>query len=100
LDNFISNTKKELAVDHYRNAEKNYLRALVDQNVLKRIENDLIKYTKALEWSLNQFHTEHMQNINAIIKNLWREIYTGSGIDYIQIKTSDDKPVQTNSSKN
>lgn len=77
-------------VDHYKNAEKNYLNELVQMEVLKRVENDLIKYTKALEWSLHQFHTEHMQSINSIIKTLWRDIYMGNDIDYIQIKTSDD----------
>jgi len=101
LDNFIISTKKELTVNHYKNAEKNYLHELVQQKILKCVENDLIKYIKALEWSLNQFHTEQIQNINNIIKHLWREIYTGNGIDYIQIRTSDDnKPIQTDSCKN
>lgn len=101
LDNCITITKKELLVDHYKNAEKNYLYELVQQNIFKLVESDLIKYIKALEWSLNQFHTERMRNINILIKHLWTEIYTGDGIDYIQIRTSsDDKPLQFNSCKN
>jgi DNA repair protein RAD50 len=71
----------------------------VNLEILKRVESDLSKYAKALEWALNRFHTDHMQSINTIIKNLWRDIYTGNDIDYIQIKTSDDnKPISTDSS--
>ncbi|VVC25617.1 Hypothetical protein CINCED_3A008104 [Cinara cedri] len=100
LENVIEITKKELAVSHYRNAEKNYLDQKVQLEVLHCVDNDLNKYIKALEWALNRFHSDHMQSINTIIKNLWRDIYTGNDIDYIQIKTSDDnKPISTDSSK-
>lgn len=86
-------------VIHYRNAEKNYLNEKVQLEILHRVENDLVKYIKALEWALNRFHTDHMQSINTIIKKLWRDIYTGNDIDYIEIKTSDDnKPISTDSS--
>lgn len=85
----------------FQNAEKNYLHTKVKSEILNRVENDLSKYIKALEYSLNRFHAEHMLSINSIIKTLWRAIYTGNDIDYIQIKTSDDdKPIQTDSSNN
>lgn len=67
----------------------------VQLEILNRVEKDLIKYINALEYALNRFHTDHMQSINHIIKKLWREIYMGNDIDYIQIKTSDNKPILT-----
>lgn len=83
----------------FKNAENNYLHKKVKSEILNRVENDLTKYIKALEYSLNRFHAEHMQNINTIIKKLWRGIYMGNDIDCIQIKTSDDdKTIQTDSS--
>lgn len=86
-------------VSHYKDAEKNYLRERVKFEILSRVENDLVKYIKALEIALNKFHEDHMQSINSIIKQLWRAIYTGNDIDYIQIKTNDDnKPISTDSS--
>lgn len=86
-------------VEHYRNAEKKFLHEQAKVEIFNRVESDLFKYIKALEWALNRFHTDHMQSINSIIQNLWRDIYTGNDIDYIQIKTSDDnKPISTDSS--
>lgn len=99
LDNVIINIKDELSAIHYKNSDHNYLQKKVELEVLNRVEKDLTKYNKALEWALNRFHSDHMQSINTIIKNLWRDIYTGNDIDYIQIKTSDDnKPISTDSS--
>lgn len=33
------------------------------------------------------FHKERMREINTIIRELWRQIYRGNDIDYIEIKT-------------
>lgn len=86
-------------VSHYKHAEKNYLNELVKLEVLIRVEKDLFKYIKAVEIALSEFHQEHMQNINTIIKQLWRSIYTGNDIDYIQIKTNDGtKPISMDAS--
>lgn len=55
--------------------------------------SDLNSYYKATEWAMLRFHKERMREINAIIRELWRQIYRGSDIDYIEIKT--DVPEQT-----
>jgi hypothetical protein len=55
--------------------------------------NDLNSYYKATEWAMLHFHKEKMREINAIIRELWRQIYRGSDIDYIEIKT--DVPEQS-----
>lgn len=99
LDNTIINITNELMVNRYKNAETNYLNEKVKLEVLNRVEKDLMKYNKAVEIALNKFHQDHMRSINIIIKKLWRSIYTGNDIDYIQISTSDiNKPISTESS--
>jgi len=55
--------------------------------------SDLNSYYKATEWAMLHFHKEKMREINAIIRELWRQIYRGSDIDYIEIKT--DVPEHT-----
>ncbi|XP_029343905.1 DNA repair protein RAD50 isoform X3 [Acyrthosiphon pisum] len=100
LDNIIRHITEELTAIHFKNAENIYLHEKVQLEILNRVEKDLTKYNKALEWAMNRFHKERMQSINTIIKKLWRDIYTGNDIDYIQIKTSsDDKPIQTDTIK-
>lgn len=98
MDNIIATITKELTASNFKNAESKYLHEKVQLEILNRVEKDLTKYIKALECALNRFHTDHMRSINNIIKKLWREIYTGNDIDYIQIKTSDDNKPQTDSS--
>lgn len=93
------NITKELMVNRYKNAENIYLHEKVKLEVLTRVERDLMKYNKAIEIALSKFHGDHMRSINVIIKKLWRSIYTGNDIDYIQISTSDiNKPISIESS--
>lgn len=100
LVNLIASIKKELLVSHYKDSERNYLHELVQLEILKRVEHDLMKYMNVLEKSLNDFHTVHMQSINTLIKQLWRDIYSGNDIEYIYIETAsnDNKPVPINTS--
>ncbi|XP_066259010.1 DNA repair protein RAD50 [Euwallacea similis] len=51
---------------------------------------DLKKYTEALEKSILKFHQERMVQINTAIRELWRNIYKGNDIDYVEIKTVDE----------
>lgn len=88
-------------ISHYKGAEQNYLHELAQVEILNRVERDLMKYMNVLEKSLNDFHAVHMQSINAIIKQLWRNIYSGNDIEYIYIETSsdDNKPLPIITSK-
>lgn len=42
-----------------------------------------------MEWSLMQYHKQRMIQVNSIIKDLWRQIYKGNDIDYIEIRMDD-----------
>lgn len=54
-------------------------------------------YYHATEWAMLHFHKDKMREINTIIRELWRQIYRGSDIDYIEIKT--DVPEQSGKSR-
>jgi DNA repair protein RAD50 len=51
---------------------------------------DLNRYYVAMDWAVMNFHKERMRNINAIIRDLWRRVYTGNDIDTIEIKAEAD----------
>lgn len=57
--------------------------------VQKHVEKDLQKYYSAIDYAMLHFHKDRMNSINTIIRELWRLIYKGNDIDYIEIKTDD-----------
>lgn len=77
----------ELNKAEYKNAVRNYRQAFYEHVVLQKISTDLARYCIALEKTLLKHHSEKMQKINRLIRELWRSIYRGNDIDYIQIKT-------------
>lgn len=83
----IAEAKKELAQPMYANAAKDYKDKFLDYKILEQVIADLAVYAKALDWSMVQYHKEQMIYINETIRDLWRAIYRGNDIDYIEIKT-------------
>ena len=83
----ISDLEKDLAKPENRNAVRNYRRTFYELVVLKKMAKDLGKYYVALDWALMKFHEDKMKKINRLIRELWRSIYRGNDIDYIQIRT-------------
>lgn len=85
----VKRFEKELNEPRYKNAVRNYTTALYQAEVLKQSIEDLNQYKQALEWSLLKYHSEHMEKINELIREFWRDIYRGNDIDYIQIRTDE-----------
>lgn len=67
--------------------EKTYKEKYYQLTVTKAISKDIKDYYMALEKCLLEFHKEKMKNINLIVREMWRKIYRGNDIDYIEIKT-------------
>ncbi len=44
-----------------------------------------------MEESISQYHAEKMEEINRYIYEIWREIYHGEDIQYIEIEASAEK---------
>ncbi|XP_068633110.1 DNA repair protein RAD50-like [Battus philenor] len=79
--------KTELKKAMNEGIEKQYREKYYDLHVIKALEKDIKNYSVALEKCLMEFHKEKMENINLIIREMWRKIYRGNDIDYIKIKT-------------
>nr|CAD7452813.1 unnamed protein product [Timema tahoe] len=91
LQNKVDELNTELEGDIYKNAHKDYMETSINITVLEYSAKDLFTYAKAMDWAVTHFHSERMKIINTIIRTLWRQIYCGSDIDYIEIKTTSDK---------
>lgn len=83
--------ERELNKPDFKNAVKNHFQAVYEVTVLKKIIADLGQYRMALESALLKFHSEKMNKINRLIRELWRSIYRGNDIDYVQIQTNEMK---------
>ncbi|XP_057670228.1 DNA repair protein RAD50 [Diorhabda carinulata] len=73
----------------YRTANINYKKTYYNYTLNVLALDDLKKYADILERSVLKFHEERMIQINRMIKSLWRTIYRGNDIDYIEIKTDE-----------
>lgn len=91
LEKNVAEYKKELQLPENKNAYNIYKRAFYELETKKRAIDDGAKYIAGLEEAIVQFHKEKMNKINQTIKELWRSVYRGNDIDYIQIKTEQPK---------
>lgn len=83
---------KEILNDpKFKNAVKNYRHVYYEHIVLKKIAKDLDYYASTLDQVLVKYHTEKMIKINRLIRELWRSIYRGNDIDFIEITTEEPK---------
>ena len=55
-----------------------------------RALNDVSSYYTLLDGALMKFHGEKMKAINDSMRNLWQDVYRGTDIDYIQIRSDVD----------
>uniref|UniRef100_A0A1I7XLY5 SMC_N domain-containing protein n=1 Tax=Heterorhabditis bacteriophora TaxID=37862 RepID=A0A1I7XLY5_HETBA len=63
-----------LASKEMKQAEQIYRDVIVDKMVVQETITDLDKYTKCLDSSIIQFHSNKMTAINEILDDLWRKI--------------------------
>lgn len=89
LKSQIKRVTDELNEPRYKNAIKNYRTACYEGEVIKQAISDLTKYRTALELALLKHHAEHMERINELIREFWRDIYRGNDVDYVQIRTDE-----------
>lgn len=87
----IDNLRSELNQPKYRDSVRNYKKVHFENIVLNKTVEDLTTYCETLEKALTKFHSDKMQKINEFIRDLWRSIYKGNDIDYIQINTEEVK---------
>ncbi|XP_050682085.1 DNA repair protein RAD50 [Leptidea sinapis] len=93
LKKTLQQNRAELKRTQYKDLEVNYRQKRYEMTVTKAIDKDIRDYLVALDKCLLEFHKEKMENINLIIREMWRKIYRGNDIDYIEIKTEGNMTV-------
>jgi DNA repair protein RAD50 len=74
--------------------EQGYKEQFIKLKTLKMATADLEKFTKALDAAIMKFHASKMEEINRIVRELWMEMYQGSDIDTLEIRSDGDKDEQ------
>ena len=89
LSRSIKDIEDELSVDKFKYADEACNRKEIEIKVRQYVIKDLNKYYIALDWAILRFHKERMEQINRIVRELWKSTYKGNDIDYIEVKTED-----------
>lgn len=74
----------------YLETEEQYRRAVAKLETSEGAVEDLVKYVKALDGAIMQYHSLKMGEINALLDEMWKRTYTGTDIDSIHIKSESD----------
>ncbi|XP_064528339.1 DNA repair protein RAD50 [Pseudopipra pipra] len=85
--------RKELREPQFKDAEDKYRDMMIVMRTTELVNKDLDLYYKALDKAIMTFHSMKMEEINKIIRELWRSIYRGQDIEYIEIRSDADENV-------
>ncbi|KAI4569611.1 hypothetical protein MJT46_006905 [Ovis ammon polii x Ovis aries] len=89
----IIHFKKELREPQFRDAEEKYREMMIIMRTTELVNKDLDIYYKTLDQAIMKFHSMKMEEINKIIRDLWRSTYRGQDIEYIEIRSDADENV-------
>ncbi|KAJ0061778.1 hypothetical protein NL108_009442, partial [Boleophthalmus pectinirostris] len=87
----ILHYRKELREDQYDKAEERYKNKMIVMRTTELVIKDLDLYYKALDQTIMKFHSMKMDEINKIIRDLWRSTYRGQDIEYVEIRSDVDE---------
>uniref|UniRef100_A0A7M4ERX8 RAD50 double strand break repair protein n=1 Tax=Crocodylus porosus TaxID=8502 RepID=A0A7M4ERX8_CROPO len=85
--------KKELRESQFKDAEEKYRDMMIVMRTTELVNKDLDIYYKALDKAIMTFHSMKMEEINKIIRDLWRSTYRGQDIEYVEIRSDADENV-------
>ncbi|NWT01669.1 RAD50 protein, partial [Mionectes macconnelli] len=85
--------RKELREPQFKDAEDKYRDMMIVMRTTELVNKDLDLYYKALDKAIMTFHSMKMEEINKIIRDLWRSIYRGQDIEYIEIRSDADENI-------
>ncbi|XP_030649272.1 DNA repair protein RAD50 [Chanos chanos] len=83
--------RKELREEQYCQAEERYRDKMIVMRTTELANKDLDIYYKALDQTIMKFHSMKMEEINKIIRDLWRSTYRGQDIEYVEIRSDVDE---------
>ncbi|XP_077122070.1 DNA repair protein RAD50 isoform X2 [Ranitomeya variabilis] len=85
--------KKELREPQYKDAEEKHREMMIVMRTTELANKDLDIYYKTLDQAIMKFHSMKMEEINKIIRDLWRSTYRGQDIEYVEIRSDADETV-------
>ncbi|TDL22235.1 hypothetical protein BD410DRAFT_272559 [Rickenella mellea] len=71
----------------FKDITKRYTEQLVKVKMSDMANNDLEKYSKALDNAIMKYHSLKMEEVNDIMRHLWNKTYQGTDIDGIKIRS-------------
>ncbi|EUB65095.1 DNA repair protein RAD50 [Echinococcus granulosus] len=78
--------------EKYADAEAEYIKKMYELRTTEMVATDLQRYYKALDGAIIAYHAEKMNEVNQIIRELWRTTYRGNDIDHIKICSEEESP--------
>ncbi|EZG68210.1 putative RAD50-like protein [Gregarina niphandrodes] len=81
----IENLRKELEHKRFQDCRKKQQQAYVQYFVHETASNDVKTYSVSLASAIMKYHSDKIHQVNQILKDLWRQVYSGTDIDYIII---------------
>ncbi|XP_031725130.1 DNA repair protein RAD50 [Anarrhichthys ocellatus] len=87
----ILHHRKELREDQYDKADERHKNKMITMRTTEMVIKDLELYYKALDQTIMKFHSMKMDEINKIIRELWRNTYRGQDIEYVEIRSDVDE---------
>ncbi|XP_071752076.2 DNA repair protein RAD50 [Centroberyx gerrardi] len=87
----ILHYRKELREEQYSKADERYRDKMIKMRTTELVNKDLDLYYKALDQTIMKFHSMKMDEINKIIRDLWRSTYRGQDIEYVEIRSDVDE---------
>lgn len=87
----LSSLLSELKSDMYKNAGTKFRDKMIVLKTTELASSDLEKYYKALDKAIMSYHNMKMDEINKIIRELWRNTYKGNDIETIEIRSDEDE---------
>lgn len=86
-EQFLAEKREQSNSSGYKDADANYTKKLIQQVTTETAANDLVKYYKALDGAVIQYHSSKMEEINSKLRELWQKIYKNNDIDFIAIRS-------------
>ena len=85
LEESANRLRSELTGD-YAHVTSDWQKQIIRVQALQLGSDDLDKYSRALDQAIMKYHALKMNEINAIIRELWTSTYQGTDIDTIEIR--------------
>ncbi|GFO47553.1 DNA repair protein rad50 [Plakobranchus ocellatus] len=83
----IKAAERELGDAMYKDAHQKYSNKIIENKTTEIVNGDLHKYYGAMDKAIMMYHKSKMQEINIIIRELWKNTYMGNDIETIEIQS-------------